>query len=720
METRLFYVGLVAAAVILGVLGLPLFLGQVYIKDDMGFLNLPLRFFYSRSLSAGDNFTWFPNLFTGFYLHGEGQAGMYHPLHLALYSALPLTTAFNLELLVNYLFMLTGTFLLLRRWDLRSDAAMLGSLVFTFSGFNLLHFMHLNIVAIVAHIPWLLFAIEGVMCGNRVTVAKLGVALLTTSELLLGHPQAVWYSSLVEMLYIFFRAPSWKSTYRLLWLGEAKLLGVLGSSIQLLPTFDVLASSVRADPSLDFLYNWSLHPNNLVQFIAPYLAKGGVFGGNTHEFGLYNGAMASVLVVWLVIRRKELASRKLLAMGALALGALGLVLALGKYGYLYRLQPDLPLVGLFRVPSRYILLLHFALAIAAAIAFVDISELARRRERTPWRKLWPLALLPVASVLVAGLGLWALTSPDSSVWMISKLARRVTTAAQILVGPILMILATAIVVAASRGQRYALAGIIVFAAADQAFYGFRYILDPPPTDITSFVNSQSIPLGAPLYRIQSENNILTMKGFRLADGSVALSPRRELDNLSEARLRVAGVRWIEARATRPQVATPPKTWSELPRPLARARLVTNVIHSSAPEHDIDAIDVESTALVSEALQLPGSQAGTAAISSDRPGKIAVITTASSRQLLVLSESWHEGWQVKVDGTPRPVLRVYGDFMGCVVEAGQHEVEFSFQPRSLRVGKWLTGLGLGLILFSFLGSLFTREILKRNHGREFLR
>ena len=144
MEKRLFYVGLVTAALILGVLSLPLFLGQVYTKADLGGLHLPLRFFYAQSLAVGDNFTWFPNLWNGFYLHGEGQAGMYHPLHLLLYSTLPLATAFNLELLLSYPFMLVGTFLFLRCWDLRCDAAVFGALVFTFSSFNLLHYIHPN------------------------------------------------------------------------------------------------------------------------------------------------------------------------------------------------------------------------------------------------------------------------------------------------------------------------------------------------------------------------------------------------------------------------------------------------------------------------------------------------------------------------------------------------------------------------------------------------
>jgi hypothetical protein len=289
MEKHLFFIELATGALILGVLALPLFLGQVYTDDDLGHYHLPIRFFYAQSLAVGDSFAWFPNLLNGFYIHGEGQAGMYHPLHLLLYSTLPLATAFNLELLLSYLCMLVGTFLLIQRWGIQRDAAMFGALVFAFSGFNLLHYLHLNAVAIIAHIPWLLLALDGVMCRpdhRQVVLAKLGVALLTASQLLLGYPQYVWFSSLVEILYLGFLSPSWESGWRVLWLGEAKFLGVLGGSVQLLPTWDVLAHSVRQEPSLMFRYSYSLHPANLVQLGAPYLFKGRVWQGSTHEYGL--------------------------------------------------------------------------------------------------------------------------------------------------------------------------------------------------------------------------------------------------------------------------------------------------------------------------------------------------------------------------------------------------------------------------------------------------
>ncbi len=142
---------------------IPLLAGRVWVADDLGQYHLPLRQFYSQQLAAGEAFDWLPSLFNGYYLTGEGQAGTYHPLHWLLYRWLPLGVAFDLELLFSYPLMLVGGYLLLRRWQLRRDAALLGAAAFTFSGFNLLHFIPPNGVAVVAHWPWLLWALDWAM-----------------------------------------------------------------------------------------------------------------------------------------------------------------------------------------------------------------------------------------------------------------------------------------------------------------------------------------------------------------------------------------------------------------------------------------------------------------------------------------------------------------------------------------------------------------------------
>jgi hypothetical protein len=314
----------------------PMLAGNVYTADDLGAFHLPMRSFYAHCLVARDAFDWSPQMYCGFFLTGEGQLGGYHPLHLLLYRFLPLGMAFDLECLISYPFILLGTYLFLRRWHLPRDAAMFGGMAFTFCGFMLLHFLHVNAIEVVAHLPWLLVAIDVLMrnqsgaSANRKTLAGAGIALLTASQLLLGYPQYVWFSLIIEFGYALLLRrnspspiekqhgfddhavplrpsslaprPSPLFSWPLLFWTA---VGFAIAAVQLLPSWEALGESSRH--VVDSSYrNWgSLHPLNLAQFVAPYLFSGRVVGQNTHEYGCYAGSVTLLLAVWCVFGHKH-------------------------------------------------------------------------------------------------------------------------------------------------------------------------------------------------------------------------------------------------------------------------------------------------------------------------------------------------------------------------------------------------------------------------------
>jgi hypothetical protein len=217
------------------------------------------------------------------------------------------------------------------------------------------------------------------------------------------------------------------------------------------------------------------------------------------------------------------------------------------------------------------------------------------------------------------------------------------------------------------------------------------------------VESWPLPAQAMGHRLHQGPPLLTIKGVRLAKGYLALSPARQLDlggaqpepgderRLVSA-LRVAAVGWAYA--------------APVPGPLPRARLVTHALVTQDVNRAITEIDVAHTALVARPVSLPAPPAdgsgspGRARITKDEPGNVWIRTEAPTRQLLVLSESYHEGWQASVDGSRCEIVRVYGDFMGCVVPAGAHEVHFRFDPPSLRLAHWASSLALSLALLWF--------------------
>jgi hypothetical protein len=122
--------------------------------------HLPMRYLYQRALHAGDTVLWTPSVLAGVYMQGEGQTGMFHPLHQLLYRFLPLGLAFNLELIGSYPLAFAGTCWFLRRLRFSMTASLWGAMLCAFSGFALLHHHHMNMVEVVAHTPWLLAAAD--------------------------------------------------------------------------------------------------------------------------------------------------------------------------------------------------------------------------------------------------------------------------------------------------------------------------------------------------------------------------------------------------------------------------------------------------------------------------------------------------------------------------------------------------------------------------------
>ncbi len=588
------------------------------------------------------------------------------------------------------------------------DAALFGSFLLTFGGFQLLHYAHINAIAVVAHFPWLLWLIDRLSQGNaNAPKVRAGLALLTASQLLLGYPQYVGFSLLAEGVYALLLA--WEKR-RYGWLGGlvlAKLLGLIAGAVQVLPTRAVLAGSWRAEPTLEFLGLFSLHPANLLQWVAPYLSEtrvvspaepmgGGailppatsILDGRVKEFGLYNGSIVVPLLAWLAIRRKGTGTpeRRFLAIAASILAVLAVFLALGRFSPLFSVVGPLPPFHHFRGQARAVVLLNLATSMLAALAFAELSASRFEQGRPSRRCLLVLGLAPLISVLLVVLALgfadrWeALTVTDSAVALWA--------------GPLLALLAAMLVAWAAFGSRTALTGIILFTALDVSIYGLTYIRSGDRYDLQTLASHYPRPTTLPGERVELSpiaplaDNSWMFTGQGLVSGYVALTPLRRLDYTRPGSLQVASARyWLHPT---------PEALDE--EPLPRARLLTAAWPSFDPNADLDRIDPAMIALIDTPLPfpLPGGPPGSAKIVEDLPGDIRITTDAPNRQLLVLSERFAEGWQVSVDGRKSRILPVYGDFLGCLVPPGTLEIRFRYRPKSLILGSWLSAIGCALI------------------------
>ena len=92
-------------------------------------------------------------------------------------------------------------------------------------------------------------------------------------------------------------------------------------------------------------------------------------------------------------------------------------------------------------------------------------------------------------------------------------------------------------------------------------------------------------------------------------------------------------------------------------------------------------------------------------------RATVDVRAARRSVLVLTDVHFPGWKATVDGRAAPIERVDYLLRGVVVPPGAHRVEFTYAPKSFRVG-WIISLLAALAVLAVV----VAELLRRRRAR----
>ncbi|HKG02610.1 MAG TPA: YfhO family protein [Conexibacter sp.] len=116
--------------------------------------------------------------------------------------------------------------------------------------------------------------------------------------------------------------------------------------------------------------------------------------------------------------------------------------------------------------------------------------------------------------------------------------------------------------------------------------------------------------------------------------------------------------------------------------------------------------------------LAGAQGarGTAAIVAERNAHVTLRATLDRRGIVVLGDQLLDGWSVQVDGHPTTPVRVDAVLRGVVVDAGQHEIVWSYRVPGLRAGIATSALALILLLGAALLPRARRARARRTRER----
>jgi len=151
-----------------------------------------------------------------------------------------------------------------------------------------------------------------------------------------------------------------------------------------------------------------------------------------------------------------------------------------------------------------------------------------------------------------------------------------------------------------------------------------------------------------------------------------------------------------------------------PNALGNAWFVSNIKTVANPNEEINALqnfDPGEEAIVNTnefADYINGftpQKNGNIILTAYAPDELTYSSSTTSEQLAVFSEIWYgpdKGWNAYVDGQPVDHIRVNYALRAMKVPAGEHTIEFKFEPRAFIMGNTVSLISSLLIVLGFFG------------------
>lgn len=456
--------------------------GRILAGVDVFTYFYPYRAFLTQAIRNGRLPLWNPYLFLGAPFFADSQAGVLYPLNVML-TWLPVPYQVSATIAIHIA--LAGLFAYLftrRSLRLGCVAAFTASAVFAFGGFLLAQAEHVNQLSISAYLPLMLYLVdstrERIQAAERPRAAA-RVAFWPASALagvvalcvLAGHAQSLYICLAAAALYTLWPAlTGWvrsdrsqrrtlaaRSGLALLALAVVAAFGLVLAAVQVLPTLELSRLSLRGGGmTYREAVSFSLRPRLLLTALFPQY-RAGIFSEYVAYVGIFGMALA-IVGFW---RSPDRGKARVLG---LMLGV-GLLLALGGFNPLYyALYRIVPGFDLFRVPARWMLLYHTAMAMLAGMGVQTLMH-PDASGRPRWK---PVIRTALALVAFFGVG---------TIWMERP------TAWSVAVWAACAVLAALLIAAASQFRRWARAAtaLLVTAVICELFAASRTLAVNRPT-----------------------------------------------------------------------------------------------------------------------------------------------------------------------------------------------------------------------------------------------
>ncbi|MFH0921935.1 MAG: YfhO family protein [Fibrobacterota bacterium] len=730
----------------------PLLSGSNYLWEDVLEQHYPNAVYTARALSQGALPQWTPYIFGGMPYQADMQTGLFYPPNWVLFGLSrlfePGGTAFIWFILLHVLLFGFGAYFLARSFLMSEGAALLTAVICMFSGFVSTHVIHIVFLYVSAWLPFAFLFLKKSYESGSLRFLALG-ALFFGVSILGGYAQYTLFGGCLLLAYTLLvafenRSKGWRGL-----LGYFAFFGLFMAIaaglalVQLLPTMELSAESVRSNMTWDESSAGSLGFQGLITFLAPkffgwvtgimsqspvsgeFLNGSPYWGGAGQHLFWETAIFIGVLPLLLFAAgfrylKKE---KKFVFFSLMAL--LSLLLALGSNGPLYYwVFQYVPGFGSFRHPGRFAFLFTFSFAFAVGLALDRLTEESRKfGEYGPKMDLKPLAITA---------GVFALALFVSFTWL-SGVAPVKAACARKAVGFGLFILVASVGLIAyltRAGQKeYAALTLVIFVFFELYLFGHVFgngrVSGPMAYPKSDTIEKIKADLAQTHSRFQGRIFEGEGKGVRIFPhlnwGNVYAFPVVEgynqlhLLRLSRFVHEVAPDKGMSLFSARFR-ANPDNSGfyiapdsATCPRFSLRSRVFTvpdgdaaiRAINSPSFNPLRDAV-VESrpTLLLNPALS-PDSL-GSVRVVSFKPERIELAILANDNSLLFASEVFYPAWHALLDGKEVPIFRTNYLFRGVDIPKGGHTLVFEYRSKALVTGaKASAGALVVVLLLIFL-------------------
>lgn len=689
-----------------------------------------------RDAASGGPASWTNLLCSGTPLQGGAE-----PLSGLAFGILPPAPALDLLLLIWLLVAAHGTYALARRYGASRPAAVLAGTAFAASGYVVTQLKHMSIIGTVVWLPYALLCLDRAL-GPAPPLQKAPPRLSLLAlfgcifglQALQGFPQSAYICALLYGAYALFcvasRAPdeSEASRKRARWLvpaALAALLGAVAAAPVLWPLWTLAQISDRgAGGSLTWAVSYAYEPRNVLTFLWPYAygdASDMTYSGESvfwEDYG-YVGLATCLLAIYASLRMRR-SPRVLFWLGA---GLIAYLMVLGPatpfFGAMHAIVPGF---GLFRMPTRFLVIVDLALCLLAALGLTRLAQdLEPVLNRRGLQRLMPYFAHAVCAITALDLLVHQARQNafvDAGEWLAAPRVVEVLRAEP----PKPRIFSPF-----HRDMHRAAYGAARGWTDLHPFYALRGLLQPNSNVYWGIASADCYAGIGPRWQVDvwgdhSRASKLVYRTLRPSPTAMQIDASPQFATL----MRAYGVTHVVS--SMPMPALEPaidrggdaQGASDAMRVYrvegsARVRVVPHARYAPNDEAAIEMLldasfDPRTQVVLSDVVgraapELPPSDApwtGSAMIERDADSLLVIRAKTSAPAHLVLADTFYPGWSARVDGRPTEVLRANLSVRALPLAAGTHRIELSYRAPGYGEAR-ASSLAAFLVLSAALGS-----------------